>query len=396
MTNRGNHIQSSLRKGREVYLDNNATTAPLPEVLEVMERAQRETFGNPSSVHRAGEKARSAVREARETVSEFIGVTPAHVLFTSGTTEANNLILQNLLLGDLKGFRLITCTTEHSSILQPASFLKARGIEVFVLPVDGSGRVDPASLREVIAPGRTLVSIQWANNETGVIQSIAELASVAKEKGALFHSDAAQAVGKVPIDLTRVPVDLLSLSGHKVHGPKGIGAIAGSGLTRLSPTVFGGSQEGSIRPGTENVPGILGLAVALRTRASRFSEANRITEELRDAFEGMLLQDGLAETINGNDVDRLPNTSSVRFSGVDGEALVVRLDQEGVRCSQSSACTNQKPEPSYVLRAMGLAEDEAYASLRFGFSEMNSAEEIRIAVEAIRRIRDSLIAFAPA
>ena len=381
---------------REIYFDNNATTFPLPEVVNAVAEAMAGAYGNPSSLHNAGTRARAALRRAREQVASLLRAREEEVIFTSGTTEANNLVLLSLLHGRLKGFRLVTTSVEHSSILHAARHLETEGVPVTVLEVDRNGLIEPGALVEAIEPGRTLVSIQWANNETGVVQPIPELASAARAAGAVFHSDAAQAVGKVPVDLSQHSVDLISLTGHKIHGPLGIGAIVGPGVPNLHPLTFGGSQERSLRPGTENLPGIIGLGVALGIRASRFEDVARTTRDLRDRFEALLEAKDVVAGVNGREVERLPNTSNVLFSQVDGEALVIRLDLAGIRCSQSSACTNSRPEPSYVLRAMGLSESEAYASIRFGFSEMNTVEEIDLAAGMIEALHTSLLRFAVA
>ena len=379
---------------REVYLDNNATTQALPEVVDAVADAMVEGFGNPSSVHGVGARARRMVQNAREQVASTLNADAHSIVFTSGATEANNLALQSLRAGGLAGYRLVTSAVEHSAILEAAEYLRGLGQEVVVLPVERDGLVDVQALAEAIDPGRTLVSIQWASNETGVVQPIAQMLAIARERGALFHTDAVQAVGKLPIDLAVTDVDFLSLSAHKIHGPLGIGALIAKDVSLLQPLAYGGSQEGAVRPGTENVPGIVGMGVALEVRASRFNEVARGTQELRDRFESELASLGLVASINGSPAPRLPATSSVRFAGADGEALILRLDGLGIRCSQSSACTNQKPEPSYVLRAMGLSEDEAFSSVRFGFSELNQQDDVGAAVAAIASIHASLARFA--
>ena len=384
----------SLYGTKEVYLDSNATTQPLPEVVELVASAMASGCGNPSSVHAAGERSRSLLRKAREQVASFVNTADVNVVFTTGATEANNIVLQSLVSGKLSGYRLVTSAVEHSSILATAERLSDRGVEVVILPVDRDGRVDSLAMVEAIEAGKTLVSIQWANNETGVIQPISEMAEAARAAGALFHTDAVQAIGKVVVDLDRTPVDLLSLSAHKIHGPMGVGALIGPGLKHMSPITYGGSQEMAIRPGTENVPGILGLGCALEIRANRFERVAQHVKELRDSFESQLTSSGLVAEVNGSSVDRLSNTSNIRFARADGEALILRLDQVGVRCSQSSACTNRKPEPSYVLRAMGLSEDQAFASVRFGFSELNTSDEVSLAVESMKKILAGLERFA--
>ena len=381
---------------REIYLDNNATTSPFPEVIEAVAHAMADGFGNPSSAHSAGGRARQLLRDSRGQVADFVGFAPDDVVFTSGATEANNLVLQSLLTREFADYRLITSSVEHSSILAVAEHLVSQGVDVVILPVDHDGMVALESLVSAIQPGCTLVSIQWANNETGVLQSIERLAVAAHQSGALFHTDAVQAVGKMPSDPASIPIDFLSLSGHKLHGPLGVGALVGPGVHRLPPLVYGGTQEGGLRPGTENLPGIIGLACALELRTLRFDSVAEHTQRLRDRFESSLVERGLVVSVNGGGAPRLPNTSNIRFTEIDGEALTIRLDQHGIRCSQSSACTNQKPEPSYVLRAMGLSEDEAYASVRFGFSELNTADEVDRAVDAVTDIHASLARFAVA
>ena len=381
---------------QEIYLDNNATTRPLPEVVDAVTRAMVEGYGNASSVHEAGKRARGLLARARDQVSGMVNAGLDDVVFTSGATEANNLVLHSLLAGELKGHRLVTTSVEHSSVLAAAEHLGAAGVDVVILEPDQDGLVHPPALLAAVDPGRTLVSIQWANNETGVIQSIPDLVQAAKSAGAKFHSDAVQAVGKIPVDLQSTPIDFLALSGHKIHGPLGVGALVGAGIHLLSPVTFGGSQEKAIRPGTENVPAIVGLGVALETRAKRFDGVAEATRSLRDRFERSLESEGLLAGINGSRVPRLPNTSNVRFKQIDGEALPIRLDQLGVRCSQSSACTNHRPEPSYVLRAMGLSEGDAYASVRFGFSELNTVKEVDDAVQRIAAVHASLTRFAVA
>ena len=381
---------------REVYLDNNATTRVLPEVAEAVTRAMLDGAGNPSSVHLAGGQARAKLREAREQVAMLVSADPAEVVFTSGASEANNLVIQSLLGGPIDGYRLVTTAVEHSSVLAPARHVEQQGREVVVLPVDVDGQVSAAALAAAVVPGRTLVSVQWANNETGVVQPVQRLAELARGLGALFHTDAVQAVGKVSVDLEAVPVDFLSLSGHKLHGPLGVGALVVRDRSLLRPLAFGGDQEGSLRPGTENVPGIVGLGVALALRDQRFDAVAQATREMRDAFERKLAQRGVVRSVNGYRAERLPNTSNIQFLDMDGEALAVRLDQAGVRCSQSSACTNHRPEPSYVLRAMGLTERQAYASVRFAFSEKNDLSDVESAVASVSSVHASLLPFAVA
>jgi len=385
---------SSAFPGREIYLDNNATTKPLPSVITAMAHAMADGYGNASSVHAAGERARRLLRLAREQVAKTLSASASEVVFTSGATEANNLALLGCFEGNDALHRLITTHVEHSSVLAAAEHLSRRGVEITLLPVDTNGLIDPEAMVRAIKPGCTLVSIQWASNETGVLQPIPMLAAAARNAGAVFHTDAVQAVGKVPVDVGKSSVDLMSLSAHKLHGPLGVGALVGPGVHRLAPRLLGGAQEGGQRAGTENIPAIVGLATALEVRREHFDAITAMTRGLRDDFEARLVARGLVASINGGAVERLPNTCNVRLADVDGEALMIRLDQLGIRCSQSSACTNHRPEPSYVLRAMGLTEAEAYSSVRFGFSELNTPEEVEIAFDAISEVHASLVAFA--
>ena len=386
-------MSSGQRNDPEIYLDNNATTAPLPEVVDAMAACYRMGPLNPSSVHQAGGRARRRLQEAREQTAAALGALPAQVVFTSGATEANHLVLHDLLAGSMEGFQLVTTAVEHSSILEATRRLEERGVSVRILPVNRHGLIDLEELQGTILPERTLVSVQWASNETGVVQPLESIAEVCQANGARLHSDGVQAVGKLPVDLSRVPVDFLSLSGHKLHGPVGSGVLFRRDPASLDPMLPGGGQESGLRPGTENLPAAVGLAVALRHRAERLQQVITHLAALRDRFERGLTDAGVVQTINGRDVPRLPNTSSVTFKGVDGEALLLRLDQEGVRCSQSSACTNRKPEPSYVLRAMGLSEDEAFRSIRFSFSEFNTRSEVDRTLDTLKQLHSTLTRF---
>ncbi len=358
----------------------------------------RADYGNPSSLHRSGERARSAVWTARERVADAFSATPEEILFVGSASEANNLVVKSVLHGPMEGYRTVTSAVEHSSVLESLESARRAGSEVIVLPVDADGLVSEEQLAEAIAPGRTLVSIQWANNETGVVQPIERLAKIARDLDAVFHTDAVQAAGKLSVDFASVPVDFASISAHKVHGPMGIGALYARRKWLLNPLVTGGEQETGLRAGTENIPGIVGVGVALKVRMARFREVADRVGTLGAAFEKSLRdsEPRLIRQFNGSGVDRLPGTSNVCFLDTDGEAMTIRLDQTGVRCSQSSACTNHRPEPSYVLRAMGLSEAEAYSSIRFAFGEMNSRADVEDAVAAIVDVHASLPCFVAA
>lgn len=379
---------------REIYLDNNATTQPLPEVREAMMRVLGADFGNPSSAHSAGDRVRDAMVAAREAVAKLIDAAPDQLVFTGSGTEANNTVFNSVVQRAQPPVRIVTTTVEHSSIVKMCDYLGTTGIEIVAVPVDRRGQLDWAILDKAISPNTDLVSVQWVNNETGAILPIEQIARLCLCRGVLFHTDAAQAVGKLPISIAELPIDFLTLTAHKFHGPQGIGAMYVKATKGLFPLLWGGTQEGGLRPGTENVPGIVGMGTAAKVRLDRFSEVQKFTALLRDQFERSVMERVPDVAINGDPNARIGNTTNLLFRGVDGQALVARLDQEGVRCSQSSACTNQRPEPSYVLRAMGLSEPEAYSSIRFGFSEFNTMEEVDEAVASIARLCDPLRRFS--
>lgn len=368
----------------EVYLDNNASTQPLDAVVEAVASTMRELFGNPSSAHSRGSVARHKLIEARETVASFLGAKADQIIFTSGGTEGNNTVLFGVLRSDVAN-RLVTTVVEHASVLRPAEEIKASGTDVVYLPVDGDGRIDCNFLEETLsAPPSTLISIQWVNSETGVIQPIEDIAKLVRTYDALLHIDAAQAVGRLPININSIHVDFLTFSGHKLHGPLGTGVLYIRDPRYIKPLLFGGGQENGWRAGTENLPGIVGLAQACEVRANELTEAINKMQKLRDRFEKQILANIPDVTVNGASAPRVCNTTNIRFSGLDGQALLARLDRLGVFCSQASACSSHRPEPSHVLRAMGLSEEDAFASLRFSFSVLNTEQEVERAVKAIR------------
>jgi len=368
----------------EIYLDNAASTRPLEIVRDAVLRAMDVDFGNPSSAHGAGRRARQSVEDARDQVAGLVGADRSNVTFTSGGTEANNLVLRHC---DAAGFkRIITTTVEHSSVLGILDSLAQRGIEIQLLDVDASGRINLDDLKKLTVDSQTLVTIQWANNETGVMQPVQEAAELVTRRGGTFHCDAAQAVGKMPIDFANSPIDCLTLTAHKLHGPQGVGALIAKPRFRPAPLLLGGSQERGGRVGTENYPGIIGFGVAAEHRTATMRTFARHTRALRDMFESRL-RDALADVrINGATADRACTTGSMTLPGVDGQALVAQLDARGIRMSQSSACTNMRPEPSYVLRAMGLSEDDAYSTVRYAMSEDSAFEACTRAADAIIEI----------
>jgi len=375
---------------KEIYLDNSATTKPLPEVQEAVAFALSGGFGNPSSVHSSGDRARESLSLARSQVAKLISGEPDNLIFTSSGTEANNLVLSSLAKNASFAGQIITSEVEHSSVLKTCEHLNEQGINISFLSVNSGGLINPEDLRSLISRETFLVSIQWVNNETGVIQPIKEISKICKANNVLLHVDAAQAVGKIPLDLTEVDIDFLTLTGHKFHAPPGVGVLHSKLLKKIRPLTFGGPQELGLKPGTENLPGIVGIGKAAELRKGNFSSVLRKTEEMRSIFEEKILHTIPGTKINGDTNFRSGNSTNILFDGIDGQALVVRLDQCGIRCSQSSACTNMRPEPSYVLRAMGLSENEAYSSIRFSFSEQNTLGEVDMAVEAISKLCEEI------
>ncbi len=365
-----------------IYLDNNATTEPLPEVREAVLRALSLGPTNPSSPHTAGEPARRLLAEAHDAVADLIGGSPEDIFFTSSGTEANNWALH--LVQAMRKRHLLITPVEHESVLRKAEMLAAQGVAVGELPVDGNGIVCLDAADELITPQVGLVSVQWVNNETGVIQPIEHLAAMCRERGVLLHTDAAQAVGKLALEVKRTTVDYLTFTGHKLHAPMGVGVLYRRNGAPLAPLFGGGMQESGKRPGSQNLAGIAGLAVASRIRLRRVAEVQNSLTQLRDMFQSMVLSACDGVFVNTDDsAARVCNTTNIRFPGVVGEAFLASLISAGLCCSQGSACTSQIPEPSHTLLAMGLSREAAYQSIRFSFSELNSADDIRQAVQMI-------------
>jgi cysteine desulfurase len=361
-----------------VYLDHNATTPLAPAVLEAMAEALAGTFGNPSSVHRYGQQAKAAMDEARAAVAALLGADPSEVVFTSGGTEADNLALRGMAEAEADGRRhLVVSAIEHEAVLNTARALARRGWQVTYLPVDRAGYVQPDTLEAAMTPETVLVSVMHANNETGTLQPIAALADIAHRHGARFHTDAVQTVGKVPVDVGALGVDLLSLSAHKFHGPKGAGALWIRRGTRLVPTLTGGRQERNRRAGTENVPAIVGLGAAARLAGAKLDagEGSRLAA-LRDRLEAGILDRIPGTAVNGGPGPRVPNTTNVSFEGIEAEALLIALDLEGIAVSTGSACSSGSLEPSHVLRAMGLPPHRVQSALRFSLGATTTETEI--------------------
>jgi cysteine desulfurase len=375
---------------RRIYMDANATTPVLPEVLDAMRPFWTEQFGNASSIHQQGQQARAAVDRARESVAALLNCRAAEVVFTSGGTESDNMALFGVLsVGD----HLITSSIEHHAVLHAAQELEARGVEVTFLPCTSQGLIEVTALEAALRPNTKLVSVMLANNETGVIQPVRELADKAHAVGALFHTDAIQAAGKLPLDVKALGCDLLSISGHKMYAPQGMGALFVRRNVRLRSMFFGGLHERGRRPGTENVAGIVGLGKAAEL-ARTFLAAGGARElaALRDRLEQGILGAVESAGINGGGAQRVANTSNLYFDYVEAEALVIALDLKGLAVSGGSACQSGATEPSHVLTAMGLNDARARASARFSLSRLNTQDEVDAAIAmipaAVARLRE--------
>jgi cysteine desulfurase len=374
-----------------IYLDNNATTAIDPQVLDAMLPYLREQYGNPSSAYSFGKKVARAIDQAREQVASLVHCDPAEIVFTSCGTESDNSAIQSALLIDRDRKHIVTSKVEHSAILKQAETLARRGYEISWLDVDEHGLLDLTALEQAIRPDTAIVSLMWANNETGVLFPIEEIAGICQRKQTIFHTDAVQAVGKVPIDLGSGAIQFLSLSGHKLHAPKGVGALYVNRRARFNPFLIGGSQEEKRRGGTHNTASIVGLGKAAELAAEHLAEENTRVRNLRDRFEQEVMARISGIQINGDPERRLPNTANLAIEGADSEALLMLLDQKGVCCSAGSACTAGALEPSHVLRAMGFSTERARASLRFSFGRFNTEQEVSSAIgileTAVEKVR---------
>ena len=373
-----------------VYLDNNATTPVLPEVFEAMRRYFGEHFGNASSIHHHGQETRAAVEDARESVAALLGCSASEVIFTSGGTESDNLAISGLVA---PGDHVITSSVEHSAVLQTSKALGKLGCEVTVLPADGRSLIDPADVRRALRPKTKLISVMMANNETGALQPVEEFGKIAAEAGVLFHTDAVQAVAKVPIDVKRIGCHALSISGHKIHAPQGTGALYLKKGTQIQPLLYGGRHERSRRAGTENVPGIVGLGKAAKLAKEAFDRGDdRKIAAMRDRLQQEILAHIDAAVVNGEGIARVPNTTNIRFDYIEGESLVIALDLKGLAVSTGAACSSGAIEPSHVLVAMGLSSDQARASIRFSLGKQTTAEDIDFALalvpETVARLRE--------
>jgi cysteine desulfurase len=375
-----------------IYLDNNATTRAAPEVVEAMLHYLTDRYGNPSSMHRAGSRASAGLKGARETAAAFLSCREAEIVFTSGGTESNNTAIRGVIDTFAEKRHIVTTRVEHPSVLEVCRQLEGSGYPVTYLGVDRDGMLDLSELEEAITDRTVLVTIMWANNETGVVFPIDEIAEITRRRGVLLHVDGVQAAGKIPIDLGKTPIDLLTLSGHKLHAPKGVGLLFVRREVRVRPLIVGGGQERGRRSGTENLPGIVGFGKAFELVAEQMASAEENIRRLRDRFETAILSSVPDSSRNGAPEPRLPNTSHIRFEGVEGEAVLLLLDEAGVFASSGSACSTGALEPSHVLKAMGVSGAAALSAVRFSLSRYTTEEEIERVIEIlpgiVRRLRN--------
>lgn len=377
-------------------MDHASTTPMAPEVIEAMAAAFVEIFGNASSLHQPGLSARAALEEARERVAGLIGAEAGEVYFTSGGTESDNLAIRGAALANRdRGRHIITTTIEHPAVLEPCKALEKEGFEVTYLPVTREGLVEVEALEAAIREDTILISIMHANNEIGTIQPIAEAGEIARSRGIVFHTDAVQTVGKIPAKVDDLGVDLLSISSHKLHGPKGVGALYIRKKTPIEPIIFGGGHERGMRSGTENVPGIIGLAAASELAGRNLEEEMVRISGMRDRLADYVLERVEDTWVNGSRTKRLPNNLNLGFSFIEGEALLLRLDAKGIAVSTGSACSSKKTVASHVLTAIGLRPQEAHGSLRITLGRENTDEEVDRVGEAIVEVAESLRAMSP-
>jgi cysteine desulfurase len=390
-----------------VYLDYNATTPVDPQVLDAMLPYFSADFANASSIHTPGQRARAAVETAREQVAALIGAKPQEIVFTSGGTESDNHAIFGVINSRVAQPilavhsslptppHIITTTIEHEAVLNACQAAEKQGISVTYLPVDREGRVDPESVRQAIRPETVLITVMHANNELGTVQPLEEIGLIAKEHKIYFHTDAVQSAGKIPIDVNALNVDLLSLSGHKLYAPKGVGALYVRSGTRLRQLLYGGHHQRGFRPGTENVAGIVGLGKAAEIACNSLLSGAQRVSALRDQLERGLLDHVPQIRVNGARATRNPNTTNIQFAGIDGEALVIALDLKGLACSVGAACSSGAVEPSHVLTAIGLSQEEAKSSLRFSLGRHTTKSEIDFALEVIPATVAKLRALSP-
>ena len=378
-----------------IYVDNNAPTQVAPEVLEEMLPYYNEFYGNPSSMHSFGGSVGQKLKEARANVAALIGAAPEEIVFTSCGTESDSTAIRAAILSEPNKRHIITTRVEHPAIKNLFEFLGKNGYRTTFVPVDRRGNLDLDYLYKSLSDDTAIVSIMWANNESGVIFPIEEISQEVRERGIVFHTDAVQVAGKIPIDLKNVSVDMLALSGHKFHGPKGIGVLYVRKGTKFSPFLIGGHQESGRRGGTENVASIIGLGKACELAADQLQEKNTRVKQLRDKLESAIIKRVPQTIINGDTENRLPNTTSIAFEYVEGESILLMMDEFGICASSGSACTSGSLEPSHVLRAMGVPFTAAHGSIRFSLSIYNTQEEIDVIIEKLPPIIERLRELSP-
>jgi cysteine desulfurase len=377
-----------------IYLDNAASTKIHEDVLESMMPYLKEQYGNPSSIHRYGRIAHKAIEKARKQIANLINADPSEIFFTSGGTESNNTILYGIAKKNPKS-RIITSSIEHDAILEPCKRLEKEGFDIIYLPVNNYGLVDPLVLKNNLTEKTSLVSIMFGNNEVGTVEPISEFVNICKEKNILFHTDAVQAVGKIPIDVKELGVDLLSISSHKLNGPKGIGALYIRGEIPIDPLILGGGQENGLRSGTENVANIVGFGKACELSRTNFVKNTSKMKELRDYLSNKIMQEISKVTLNGHPKIRLPNNIHLTFLGVNGEDLLIKLDEHGIAASTGSACSVQIQKASHVLQAMGFSHEQITGSLRLTIGISNNLEEMDKTVEILKNVVKELRSVSP-
>jgi len=377
-----------------IYLDNAASTQIHEDVLNSMLPYLKEQYGNPSSIHRYGRLAHKAIEKARKQIASLINAEPSEILITSGGTESNNTVLNGICVTNHSS-QIITSLIEHDAILEPCKKLTQNGLDVVYLPVNLFGMVDPSDLKNHLSEKTCLVSIMFGNNEVGTIQPISEIATICNEKKILFHTDAVQAVGKIPIDVKELGIDLLSISSHKLHGPKGTGALYIKNGIHIDPVIFGGGQEHGLRSGTENVANIVGFGKACEIAKTNLNKNMSYVKNLRDILIEKVLCEIPEVTLNGDPQSRLPNNAHFTFLGVNGEDLIIKLDEYGIAASTGSACSVNTQRASHVLHAMGFSHEQITGSLRLTVGIFNDEKEIEQTVSSLKKIVEELRAFSP-
>jgi len=380
---------------KTIYLDNNATTQVTPEVLSAMLPYFGNFYGNPSSMHSFGGQVAQKIRLAREQVAALLGAGPDEIIFTSCGTESDNAAIRSALATQPEKKHIIISRVEHPAIKSLCSYLATQGYRITELPVDKSGLLDLENLDKALTPDTAVVSLMWANNETGVIFPVEEAAAMAQERGVLFHTDAVQATGKIPVNLKNNKINMLSISGHKLHAPKGVGVLYIRRGTKFSPFLIGGHQERERRGGTENVPSIIGLGKACELAAQNMETENEKVRILRDKLENELLKKIPQSRVNGDKINRLPNTTNISFEYVEGEAILLLMNEQGICASSGSACTSGSLQPSHVLRAMGVPYTAAHGSVRFSLSRYNTRAEMDLIIEKLPPIIHRLREISP-